>query len=86
MVQPGTVLVIPTSPGPAPLLAEPESALNDFRMRAFEMLCIAGLAGLPQLSVPSGKVDGGPVGLSLVGAPEEERALIALAAALDHPA
>lgn len=78
------VLVLPTSPGPAPFCAAPENTLNDFRMRAFELLCTAGLGGLPQLSVPSGSVDGGPVGLSLVGAPDQDRALIALAAVLDN--
>jgi amidase len=78
-----TVMVVPTSPGPAPLRAEPESALNDFRMRAFEMLCTAGLAGLPQLSIPAGLVEGGPVGLSLLGARGQDRQLIELAARLD---
>jgi amidase len=58
-----------------------DAALNDFRMSAFEMLCVAGLAGLPQLSIPAGAVDGGPVGLSLVGAKDTDRALIALARA-----
>jgi amidase len=36
---------------------------------------------LPQLSIPAGAVDGGPVGLSLVGAKDTDRALIALARA-----
>jgi len=83
----GAALVLPTSPAPAPLLSDDEPALNSFRMAAFDMLCVAGLSGLPQLSVPSGAVDGGPVGLSLMGAEGQDRALIALAtAALDHPA
>jgi amidase len=79
-LDPGSVLVLPTSPGPAPFLDAPEAALNDFRMRAFEMLCVAGLGGLPQLSIPSGTVGGGPVGLSLVGARGQERQLIHLGA------
>jgi amidase len=45
------------------------------------MLCIAGLAGLPQLSIPAGVVDNGPVGLSLVGAKHMDRPLIELAQA-----
>ncbi len=77
----GTVLVLPTSPGPAPLLTADPGQLDDFRQRAFAMLCIAGLSGFPQLSVPAGRVDGGPVGLSLLGAPGQERGLIALAQA-----
>lgn len=76
-------LVLPTSPGPGPLLTASEAALNDFRMAAFEMLCVAGLSGLPQLSVPSGHVDQGPVGLSLIGPKDSERALIAMAAPLE---
>lgn len=76
-----TVMVLPTSPAPAPMLKADAAALDDFRRRAFEMLCPAGLAGLPQVSVPSGLVDGGPVGLGLVGAPGQDRQLIALAEA-----
>jgi amidase len=81
VIPPDTVLVLPSSPGPAPMRNASDAALNDFRMSAFEMLCVAGLAGLPQLSIPAGAVDGGPVGLSLVGAKDTDRALIALARA-----
>ncbi|MFY0691658.1 MAG: amidase [Paracoccaceae bacterium] len=84
IMTPETVLVLPTSPGPAPLCSAPDSSLNDFRTRALEMLCPAGLAGLPQLSIPAGVVDGGPVGLSLVGDKGQDRALITLAAAAGH--
>ncbi|MEM1345108.1 MAG: amidase, partial [Pseudomonadota bacterium] len=59
----------------------PEPALDDFRQRALALLCAAGLGGLPQLSVPAGGVEGGPVGLSLIGVPGADRALIATAAA-----
>lgn len=79
LVTPDTVLVLPTSPAPAPLLTAGEADLNGFRLRALEMLCPAGLAGLPQLSVPAGVVEGGPVGLSLVGAPRQDRQMIACA-------
>ena len=40
---------------------------------------IAGLSGLPQLSLPVGKVSGCPLGLSLIGPPGRDRALLALA-------
>jgi amidase len=86
ILSPETVLVFPTGPGPAPLKSAPEETLNDFRMRAFEMLCPAGLAGLPQLSIPAGTVDQGPVGLSLVGTTGQDRQLIALAADALRPA
>ena len=35
--------------------------------------------GLPQLSLPVGKVSGCPLGLSLIGPPGRDRALLALA-------
>lgn len=87
IVRPGSALVMPTSPAPAPFLTASNDAQNAFRTRALEMLCPAGLAGLPQLSVPAGIVDQGPVGISLVGAKGQDQALIALArdAGLGHP-
>ena len=76
----GTVMVLPTSPGPAPLRDSDQATQDDFRARALEMLCPAGHAGLPQLSIPAGHVDGGPVGLSLMGPRGGEELLLATAA------
>jgi amidase len=77
------VLCLPTAPGIAPLK---NAAFDDvevsFRARAISLLCIAGLGGLPQLTVPAATVDGCPVGLSLVGSPGADLALIELAAEL----
>ncbi|MBJ3777788.1 amidase [Acuticoccus mangrovi] len=78
----GAVVVLPTSPGPAPFRDADEPTLNAFRNRALRMLCLAGHAGLPQLSVPAGVVEGGPVGLSLVGPRHGEGSLLSLAATL----
>ncbi len=61
------VIVIPTVPTPAPLLAAESAQVDDIRMRSQHLLCIAGLAGLPQVSMPWIKVDGAPVGLSIIG-------------------
>ena len=74
-----TVMVLPTSPGPAPMRDSNQMAQEDFRARALEMLCPAGHAGLPQLSIPAGTVDGGPVGLSLMGPRNSEEMLLATA-------
>ncbi len=74
-----TVMVLPTSPGPAPMRDSNQMAQEDFRARALEMLCPAGHAGLPQLSIPAGTVDGGPVGLSLMGPRNGEEMLFATA-------
>ena len=75
------VIVLPTSPGPAPLRDADEASLNDFRMAALDLLSGAGLAGLPQLNMPAGIVDGGPVGLSIVGGRNADAALLAIAQA-----
>lgn len=73
------VLLLPTMPDIAPLRAEPESALEDYRNRAIRLLCAAGLAGLPQLSLPLAGHEGAPLGLSLLGPRGSDRALVALA-------
>jgi amidase len=72
------VLMLPTMPGIAPLVEAPEEVFEAFRARAISMLCIAGLAGLPQLSLPVATVSGCPLGLSLIGPPGRDRALLAL--------
>lgn len=77
-----SVMALPTSPGPAPKRDADQAALDDFRARALEVLCPAGHAGLPQLSIPAGTVDGGPVGLSLIAPRDGEEILLATAAAL----
>ncbi|MEM1300062.1 MAG: amidase [Pseudomonadota bacterium] len=75
----GQMIVLPTSPGPAPLREMDNAGLDDFRVRALHLLCAAGLAGYPQLSLPAGQVDSAPLGLSLIGAAGSDRALIAAA-------
>ncbi len=73
------VLVMPTMPDVAPLAAADESALDDYRNRAIRMLCIAGLASCPQLSLPLAERLGAPFGISLVGPVGSDRSLVALA-------
>ena len=73
------VLLMPTMPDIAPLRSAPESTLEDYRNRAIRMLCIAGLAGVPQLSLPLSGRDGAPMGLSLLGPAGSDRTLVALA-------
>jgi amidase len=66
-------------PDIAPLRSAPESTLEDYRNRAIRMLCIAGLAGLPQLSLPLAGRDGAPLGLSLMGPAGSDASLVRLA-------
>ena len=73
------VLVMPTMPDIAPLRSAPESSLEDYRNHAIQMLCIAGLTGFPQVSMPLAQRDGAPLGLSLLGPAGSDRSLIALA-------
>jgi amidase len=76
----GGVLAFPTSPAPAPLLSASPAEQNAVRERSMGVTAIAGLAGLCEVSIPAARVEGAPVGLSLVAAPGRDRALLALAA------
>jgi amidase len=74
------VICVPTSPRVAPLRGTPPDQVEvAYRNQAQRVLCIAGLCGLPQISLPMATIDGLPIGLSLVGARNSDRALIALA-------
>ena len=76
----GDVLVIPTSPRAAPLKNTPLDDIEiRFRNQAMHLLCIAGLGGLPQVSLPMATIDGLPLGLSLVGPRGADMQLLALA-------
>jgi amidase len=78
----GALMIYPTSPAPAPLLASSLAEQNKVRERTMGVTAIAGFCGLPEVSIPAGKVAGAPVGLSLVGAPGRDRAVLAAAEAL----
>ncbi|RYF20535.1 MAG: amidase [Comamonadaceae bacterium] len=73
------VLLMPTMPDVAPLRSAAESSLEDYRNRAIQMLCIAGLSGFPQISMPLAARDCAPLGLSLLGPAGSDRSLVALA-------
>lgn len=81
VIGPGDVLCLPTSPRAAPLLGTPVDKIEiEYRNQAMCLLCIAGLAGLPQLSMPMATVDRLPLGLSIVGRQGSDTMLLELAA------
>ena len=73
------VLCLPSSPSIAPPMNMPGPDLESFRVRALALLCIAGLAGLPQVSLPLARFNGFPLGLSLVGPRHSDLGLLRLA-------
>lgn len=72
------VLVLPTVPGAAPLANGTPEALLAYRERALMLLCLSGLSGLPQITLPIGTVEGAPFGLSLLGPKGSDLQLIDL--------
>ena len=70
------LLCLPTAPGIAPKLATPAAELEMFRARAFALLSIAGLARLPQISLPLATMAGCPLGLSLIAPRGRDRGLL----------
>lgn len=81
----GRVLALPTVPDIAPLRGLPDDATTAYRERAFRMLALAGLARLPQLTLPLAELDGCPLGLSLIAAPGGDEGLLAVARTIAAP-
>ncbi len=73
------VLVMPSQPSAAPLKSLSVGELETYRNRALTLTSIAGLLGCPQISIPLGTVHGAPFGISLLGPPHSDMALITLA-------
>ncbi len=69
-------LVIPTVPGPAPLLGGDLQQLEQNRSGAMMLSCIAGLAGLPQITLPVISDCGLPLGLSVIGGQGQDQRLL----------
>ncbi len=73
------VLVLPSSSSTAPLTGAGLQHVRDATMR---LTCLAGLAGLPAVSIPLTTSDDLPCAVCLVGAPHRDRDLLSLAASL----
>jgi amidase len=79
MLRDNAVLMLPTVHTIAPMRNTPTAVLDEFRGRAMSLLCIAGLARLPQINLPLAKLDGCPLGLSLVAARGNDTLLLDIA-------
>ena len=75
----GTAIVIPTTPCVALPKNAPGDVIGDFYRRALTVTSIAGHCSAPQIALPLGLWQGCPIGLSIVGAPGSDGALLDLA-------
>jgi amidase len=76
------VLALPSAPGIALPRGSAPPVVDGLRARALPMLCIAGLARLPQVSLPLATLDGCPLGLSLIAARGNDTMLLAIASSI----
>ena len=83
LAKPGTMIVMSTTPTLPPERDIPDGASTvEFRATTLGSTCLAGHAGLPQISIPAGKAAGCPVGLSFIGWEGGDEALLDLAVKL----
>ena len=84
IARPGTVIVLPTTPTLPPERDIPDGASTaEFRTLTLQSTCLAGHAGLPQISIPAAEAAGCPVGLSFIGWQGGDEALLDLAVRLE---
>jgi aspartyl-tRNA(Asn)/glutamyl-tRNA(Gln) amidotransferase subunit A len=81
LAMPPSVLVVPATPIPAPLIGDREGA--PIARILTRLTSPFNLAGMPVLSVPVGKVEGLPVGMQIVGPSFGESLLWAVGKVLD---
>jgi amidase len=82
LLEGGAILCIPTTPFTAPKLDIPLSVIDTLSWRISHLASIAGLCGLPQLSLPLVRAGGRPVGLSIIGWRGQDAKLVGIARAL----
>ena len=84
IAQPGTVIIMPTTPTLPPKRDIPDGASSaEFRALTLASTCLAGHAGLPQISIPGAEAAGCPTGLSFIGWAGSDEALLDLAVRLE---
>ncbi|MFN3866806.1 MAG: AtzH-like domain-containing protein [Demequina sp.] len=73
------ILLLPSTSSVAPPLDASPDRLQEIREATLGITAVAGITGRPALSVPLLELDGGPVGLSVVGPRGSDLALIDIA-------
>ncbi|MCU1659277.1 MAG: amidase, Asp-tRNAAsn/Glu-tRNAGln amidotransferase subunit, partial [Pseudonocardiales bacterium] len=79
LVPAGTALALPAASSTAPPIDVDPDAMDAVRAATIRLTCIASLTGRPALVLPTMRVGRDPMGLCLVAAPGEDRALLPLA-------
>jgi amidase len=79
MVGQNGVVVVPSSASTALSMDADPAFIDDVRMRTMRITCVAGLSGLPQVSIPLSTKDDKPYGVSLLGPAGSDLALLRLA-------
>ncbi len=76
----GSLILLPTAPC-SPKRGAGAAEVDAFRSRTMGLTCPAGLSGFPQISLPLASRET-PLGISLLGPPGTDEALLALCAAI----
>jgi amidase len=79
VLKPDVIVCLPTAPFPAPPVGQRRSAMWARRTAISTLTTIAGTLGAPQLNLPLARVDGLPVGLSILSRPGADEMLLAFA-------
>lgn len=80
-LEPGTLVLMPSTPGSAPKIAEFQDAERalEFRWRALSLTCYASVLGAPAVAVPTEQPGEAPVGAQLIAAWGSDVGLLRLA-------
>lgn len=79
LLRDGAIACLPSTPDIAPKLRVSQEDHHKHRGHVMALTCLAPLARLPQVSLPLARVDGCPLGVSLMGGPGGDAALLAFA-------
>jgi amidase len=72
----GDLLVLPTVPSGAPMRGMTGAAGDRIRAAVMQLSCVAGITGLPQVTVPAGMANGVPAGISFIAGSGQDLRLL----------